>query len=116
MTKRLLALTLALVMLLGISGCAAKQGTRQDKVEITMYLWDKSMTKELTPWLEKQFPDIRFTFVMGYNTMAYYTDLTGRGADMPDIITCRRFSLNDAAHMSDQLLDLSETEIVGTFY
>ncbi|MGN0414741.1 MAG: extracellular solute-binding protein [Agathobacter sp.] len=74
------------------------------------------MTKELTPWLEKQFPDIDFTFVVGYNTMAYYTDLVERGADMPDIITCRRFSLNDAAHMSGQLMDLSESEVVGTFY
>lgn len=74
------------------------------------------MSRELTPWLEEKFPDIDFTFVVGYNTMAYYNDLTARGADMPDIITCRRFSINDAAHMSDQLLDLSQTEIVGTFY
>ncbi|MGN1409943.1 MAG: 5'-nucleotidase C-terminal domain-containing protein [Eubacteriales bacterium] len=117
MKKKLTAIVMALVMLLGTSGCAGlKNPIKSGKVEITMYLWDKSMTKELTPWLEKQFPDIRFTFVVGYNTMAYYTDLTNRGADMPDIITCRRFSLNDAAHMSEQLLDLSRTEIVGTFY
>ncbi|MDD6204165.1 MAG: 5'-nucleotidase C-terminal domain-containing protein [Firmicutes bacterium] len=117
MRKQLTALILMLVMLLCITGCDGPQPTaKPGNVEITMYLWDKSMTKELTPWLEKQFPDIRFTFVVGYNTMAYYTDLTDRGADMPDIITCRRFSLNDAAHMSDQLLDLSQTEIVGTFY
>lgn len=81
-----------------------------------MYLWDKSMTKTLTPWLEEQFPEYKFTFVVGYNTMAYYTDLTQRGEPMPDIITCRRFSINDAAHLSDQLMNLSSTEIVGTFY
>lgn len=121
MQKRLIAVLLTLVVLLGITGCGAAKpeqttGTKDDQAQITMYLWDKSMTKELTPWLEEQFPDIKFTFVVGYNTMAYYTDLTNRGADMPDIITCRRFSLNDAAHMSDQLMDLSQTEIVGTFY
>ena len=125
MKKRLIAALLAVAMLLGITGCGGtppgtkletKPADKNDKVEITMYLWDKSMTKQLTPWLEQKFPEIDFTFVVGYNTMAYYTDLTGRGADMPDIVTCRRFSLNDAAHMSDQLMDLSQTEIVGTFY
>lgn len=112
--NHLIALLLAVATLLCAAGCAGQK--MQENVKITMYLWDKSMSRELTPWLEKQFPDIDFTFVVGYNTMAYYTDLTERGADMPDIITCRRFSLNDAAHMSDQLLDLSRTEIVGTFY
>lgn len=112
--KQIIALLLAAATLLCVAGCAKQK--KDEKTQITMYLWDKSMSKELTPWLEKQFPDIDFTFVVGYNTMAYYTDLTARGADMPDIITCRRFSLNDAAHMSDQLLDLSQTEIVGTFY
>lgn len=114
--KKAVSAVLALIMLLGIMGCSKKTESQSSETEITMYLWDKSMTRALTPWLEEQFPDIKFTFVVGYNTMAYYTDLTGRGADMPDIITCRRFSLNDAAHMSDQLMDLSQTEIVGTFY
>lgn len=123
MKNRLIAAIFTLVMLLGLTGCGKTTSEtnrtpagKDDKVEITMYLWDKSLTRDLTPWLEKQFPDIDFTFVVGYNTMAYYADLTGRGADMPDIITCRRFSLNDAAHMSDLLMDLSQTEIVGTFY
>lgn len=39
--------------------------------------------------------------------MDYYTDLTERGENMPDIITYRRFSLNDAAHLSDQLMDMT---------
>ena len=94
MKKRLLAGILMLVMLLGITGCGAekteakpeeKTETRDDRVQITMYLWDKSMTKELTPWLEDQFPDIDFTFVVGYNTMAYYTDLTRRGPTCPTL-------------------------------
>lgn len=58
MQKRLIAVLLTLVMLLGITGCGAAKPaakpeqtteTKDDQVQITMYLWDKSMTKELTP-------------------------------------------------------------------
>ena len=48
--------------------------------------------------------------------MEYYKDLLARGESMPDIITCRRFSLNDAAPLSEYLMDLSKTEVAGTFY
>ena len=123
MKKRLMAAALILIMLFGIAGCTAMKAgngsgnTRLsgEKVQLTMYLWDKSMTRELTPWLEKQFPDIQFTFVVGYNTMAYYEYLNERDK-MPDIITCRRFSLNDAASLADELMDLSRTEVAGSFY
>lgn len=117
--KKCLTFLLVLVMLLTFSGCNGdreKEPEKTEKIEITMYLWDKSMTKTLTPWLEEKFPEYKMTFVVGYNTMDYYTDLTGRGEPMPDIITCRRFSINDAVHLSDQLLDLSSTEVAGTFY
>ena len=115
MKKRLIVFTLVLAILLGVTGCAANPDSGNGRVHITMHLWDKSMCKVLTPWLEQKFPEIDFTFVVGYNTMEYYTDLNGRGA-LPDIITCRRFSLNDASHMSDLLMDLSQTDVVGTFY
>ncbi|MCI7766570.1 MAG: extracellular solute-binding protein [Oscillospiraceae bacterium] len=113
MKKRLISAVLALAVTIGMSGCEAWE--KQEKIQISMYLWDKSMSKELTPWLEEQFPDIEFTFAVGYNTMDFYTDMNERGI-LPDIITCRRFSLNDAAHMSELLMDLSQTEVVGTFY
>ena len=61
MKKRLTAAIMALVMLLSFTGCS---GSKQEKIEISMYLWDKSMSKQLTPWLEKQFPDIDFNFVV----------------------------------------------------
>ncbi|MGN0907066.1 MAG: extracellular solute-binding protein [Bullifex sp.] len=108
------AIILALMLLFSCN--AERKEEPEPPVSITMYLWDKGMTKELTPWLEEQFPDIEFTFVVGYNTMTYYTDLFERGNVIPDIITCRRFSLNDAAHLSESLLDLSQSDIVGTFY
>lgn len=66
--------------------------------------------------MEQKFPDIEFTFVQSFNTIDYYKDLLARGESMPDIITCRRFSLNDAAALSDYLMDLSKTEVAGTFY
>ena len=116
MKKRFLALFLSLMTLLTFAGCLGTPESESEKTEITMYLWDKSMTKTLTPWLEEQFPEYKLTFVIGYNTMDYHTDLTARGEPMPDVITCRRFSINDAVHLSDQLLDLSSTEVVGTFY
>ena len=74
------------------------------------------MFKELTPWLEEKFPEINFTFIQSFNTMEYYKDLMARGEAMPDIITCRRFSLNDAAPLSEYLMDLSKSEVAGTFY
>ena len=114
MKKRLIALIAALVVLLGIAGCAGKQ-QEQERVSITMYLWDKTMTKALSPWLKEQFPEIDFTFVVGYNTTDFYSDLKSRGA-LPDILTCRRFSLNDAEDLAEDLMDLSQTEVAGTFY
>ena len=119
--KRLISLVLVFVMVMSIvSGCSKGankgQNGKDGKIKISMYLWDRSMLKEFTPWLEQKFPDIEFTFVQSYNTMEYYKDLMARGESMPDIITCRRFSLNDAAALSDYLMDLSMTEVAGTFY
>ncbi|MDD6050565.1 MAG: extracellular solute-binding protein [Clostridiales bacterium] len=111
--QRWMAVLLALALLLSLTGCDARKD--EGKVALTMYLWDRPMAQALPPWLEKQFPDIDFTFVVGYNTMDFYTDLHERGA-LPDIITCRRFSLNDAAHLSEMLLDLRETDVVGSYY
>lgn len=114
MKKRLVLLALALSMLLGMTGCQSTT-KKNNKIEISMYLWDKNMTRELTPWLQEQFPEIEFSFVAGFNSIDYYSYLNDHG-ELPDIITCRRFSLNDAAHLSTELLDLSKTDLVGSFY
>ena len=122
MKKRIASLLLAVLLTAAmLTGCGAKadstvQGTDGEKISISMYLWDRSMFKEFTPWLEQQFPEIEFTFVQSYNTMDYYKDLIARGDPVPDIITCRRFSLNDAAPLADYLMDLSQIEVAGTFY
>lgn len=96
MKKMMQLLLTGLMAVTMFSGCTGK--TENDgKVSISMYMCDRSMFKELTPWLEEEFPEIDFTFVQSFNTMEYYKDLIERGEDMPDVITCRRFSLNDAA-------------------
>ena len=112
----LLAATMVVTMLTGCAGGDKKDKDKDGRISISFYAWDRAMFKELTPWLEQKFPDIDFTFVQSYNTMDYYKDLMGRGEEMPDIITCRRFSLNDAAALAPYLMDLSNTEVAGTFY
>ena len=116
--RRLACLLLAVLLLAALfAGCGGKKTEKKDeRISITMYMWDRSMLKELSPWLEEKFPDIDFTFIQSFNTMEYYKDLMARGETMPDIITCRRFSLNDAAPLSQYLMDLSTTEVAGTFY
>ena len=114
----ILALAMALSLLAGCGGKldSAEKPKDTGKISISLYAYDRSMFEELTPWLEAKFPDIDFTFVQSYNTIEYYKDLLARGEEMPDIITCRRFSLNDAASLADCLMDLSTSEVAGTFY
>ena len=113
--KRFVAFLLVVVMAAALfAGCTGQK--KDDRISISLYAWDRSMFKELTPWLEEKFPEINFTFIQSFNTMEYYKDLMARGETMPDIITCRRFSLNDAAPLSEYLMDLSKSEVAGTFY
>ena len=120
--RRIFGLLLTVILVTAVlTGCAggkkpAERAAQSDRISISMYMWDRSMFKQLSPWLEQKFPDIDFTFVQSYNSMEYYKDLMARGEAMPDIITCRRFSLNDAAPLSEYLMDLSKTEVAGTFY
>ena len=123
MKKQVIAVLLLLAMLLCLTGCqknnagsGGKGAAASDRMQISMYMWDRSMLKELSPWLEQKFPDIDFTFIQSYNTIEYYKDLLARGEEIPDIITCRRFSLNDAAPLAEHLMDLSKTEVAGSFY
>ncbi|MGN1078104.1 MAG: hypothetical protein ACI4ST_06270 [Candidatus Gallimonas sp.] len=112
MKKRTVCVAVCAVMLCGSVGCST---IPKEKIPISVGLWDKSMCSQLTPWLEEEFPEVEFTFVVGYNTIDFYDDLAQRGA-LPDVISCRRFSLNDAAHMSDKLLDVGRTNVAGSFY
>lgn len=80
------AFALAMLVFAGVGMPRAKA---QDKepIAISMYLWDRTMMRQLTPYLEEKFPEIDFTFVPAYNTMDYYKDMVYRGDELPDIIT-----------------------------
>ena len=54
-------------------------------------------------------------FVVGNNDLDFYKFMNEHG-ELPDIITCRRFSLHDAAALKDNLMDLSTTEAAGAVY
>lgn len=116
MKRIIILITLILCALTGLTGCTNSDIIKEeDRVHVQFYVWDKNMEKTLTPWLKEKFPQYDIEVVQGYNSMDYYTYLNEHG-ELPDIISCRRFSINDAAHMSHLLMDLSETEVVGTFY
>ncbi len=72
--------------------CRGRRRRTKGRLPSALYLWDRTMMRQLTPYLEEKFPEIDFTFVPAYNTMDYYKDMVYRGDELPDIITCRRFS------------------------
>ena len=100
-------------------GCSADHVTQReaqkDDQTISIYLWDLSLCGRLPKLLREAFPELDFDFVVGHNNIDFYAYLNERGA-LPDIITCRRFSLNDAAAINNEILDLSETDLAGSFY
>ena len=65
--KKLICLLLAVVTAATLlASCAGQQNTvnqpqngrKNGNIAISRYMWDRSMFKELTPWLEQKFPDI----------------------------------------------------------
>ena len=81
MKKKLIVSLVIVTALLLIVGCSkqtqdeSEEKREENKVAVTMYLWDKNMTKDLTPWLEELFPQYDINFVIGYNNMDYYKDM-----------------------------------------
>ena len=56
-------MTVAVLAVTAFAGCgkqneSTEKADADDKISISMYMWDRSMFKELTPWLEQKFPDI----------------------------------------------------------
>lgn len=54
-------------------------------------------------------------FIVGQNDLDFYKFMDENNA-LPDIITCCRFSLHDAAQLKGSLIDLSTSEEAGTIY
>lgn len=115
---RLLAFASALLLAcsaLIVTGCSATSTQNAPKEKLTVYLWSVDLLAEYAPYVESQVPNADIEWVVGNNDLDFYKFLQENN-ELPDIITTRRFSVNDAASLQPHLLDLSETEIAATFY
>ena len=117
---RLVSALLALVVGLSLlTGCGAKSPEQVEKQEdaqtIQVYLWTNSLYETYAPYIQSQLPDVNIEFIVGNNDLDFYKFLQQNGG-LPDIITCCRFSLHDAAPLKDSLMNLAMTNEAGAVY
>ena len=116
MKKRRICLLMVLVMIVTLcAGCGVENTAKEDEDTITVYLWTNAMYEKYAPYIQSQLPDMNIQFVAGNNDLDFYKFLNENG-ELPDIITCCRFSLHDAAPLKDSLMDLSTTTEAGAIY
>ena len=116
MKKRIICLLLVFIMVMTMfAGCGASNTAKEDEDTITVYLWTTAMYEKYAPCIQSQLPDINIQFVVGNNDLDFYKFMNENGG-LPDIITCCRFSLHDAAPLKDSLMDLSTTSEAGAIY
>ena len=116
MARKRLGLLPALIMVIALlTGCGANRIAREEEDTITVYLWTSAMLERFAPYIQAQLPDVNIQFVVGNNDLDFYRFMDEHGA-LPDIITCCRFSLHDAAPLKDSLMDLSTTTEAGSIY
>ena len=113
MKKVIRTVLLALLMLL--AGCGKVTPAQEEQDTIRVYLWTTSLYENYAPYVQTQLPDINIQFVVGNNDLDFYTFMEENGG-LPDIITCCRFSLHDAAPLCGSLMDLSITNEAGAVY
>ena len=117
---RLVSVLAALVMAVSLlTGCGAKSPEEVEKQEdaqtIQVYLWSTSLYGTYAPYVQSQLPDVNIEFIVGNNDLDFYKFLQQNGG-LPDIITCCRFSLHDAAPLKDSLMNLALTNEAGAVY
>ena len=117
---RLISALLALVVGLSLlTGCGAKSPEEVEKQEdaqtIQVNLWSTSLYGTYAPYVQSQLPDVNIEFIVGNNDLDFYKFLQQNGG-LPDIITCCRFSLHDAAPLKDSLMNLAMTNEAGAVY
>lgn len=104
MARKRLGLLPALIMVIALlTGCGADRTTREEADTITVYLWTSAMLERFAPYIQAQLPDVNIQFVVGNNDLDFYRFMDEHGA-LPDIITCCRFSLHDAAPLNPSRL------------
>ena len=97
-----------------LTGCGSTKEKEQAET-ISVYLWTTAMYEKYAPYIQSQLPDVNVQFVVGNNDLDFYRFMNENG-ELPDIITCCRFSLHDAAPLKDSLMDLSTTSEAGAIY
>jgi len=117
---RLISAFAALVIGLSVlTGCGTKTAENVEKQEdaqtIQVYLWSTSLYETYAPYIQSQLPDVNIEFIVGNNDLDFYKFLEENGG-LPDIITCCRFSLHDAAPLKDSLMNLALTNEAGAVY
>ena len=118
--RRLVSVLAALVMAVSLlAGCGTKTAEQLEKQEdtqtIQVYLWSTSLYETYGPYVQSQLPDVNIEFIVGNNDLDFYKFLQENGG-LPDIITCCRFSLHDAAPLKDSLMNLAMTNEAGAVY
>ena len=102
-----------------LSGCAGRSTEslqkREDAETIQVYLWTAKLYEKYAPYMQAQLPDVNIEFIVGNNDLDFYKFLQQNGG-LPDIITCCRFSLHDAAPLKDSLMNLATTNEAGAIY
>ena len=118
--RRLFSVLMALVMAVSmLTGCGTKNAESVEKKEdaqtIQVYLWTNNLYETYAPYIQSQLPDVNIEFIVGNNDLDFYKFLQENGG-LPDIITCCRFSLHDAAPLKDSLMNLAMTNEAGAVY
>ena len=118
--RRLVSVLAALVMAVSLlAGCGTKTAEQvqeqEDAQTIQVYLWSTSLYETYAPYVQSQLPDVNIEFIVGNNDLDFYKFLQENGG-LPDIITCCRFSLHDAAPLKDSLMNLAITNEAGAVY
>ena len=117
---RLVSVLAALVMAVSLlTGCGTKTAEQvqqqEDAQTIQVYLWTNTLYETYAPYVQSQLPDVNIEFIVGNNDLDFYKFLQQNGG-LPDIITCCRFSLHDAAPLKDSLMNLAMTNEAGAVY
>ena len=118
--RRLVSVLAALVMAVSLlAGCGTKTAEQvqeqEDAQTIQVYLWSTSLYETYAPYVQSQLPDVNIEFIVGNNDLDFYKFLQ-ENSGLPDIITCCRFSLHDAAPLKDSLMNLALTNEAGAVY
>ena len=118
--RRLVSVLAALVMAVSLlAGCGTKTAEQvqeqEDAQTIQVYLWSTSLYETYAPYVQSQLPDVNIEFIVGNNDLDFYKFLQENGG-LPDLITCCRFSLHDAASLKDSLMNLAMTNEAGAVY